>query len=293
MLSVTLHLVLLASLNPFLQDTLGNRDILLVSILVPTPSKPQNLPLLPDTGMPAISKTPALPTELSEAGIPREQSTTVSNPPDTADTVRTPLQPAVNAPARGAEETEQTLLLPAQPSPANWTEIEYETTGKSIGITSGQITRRYEVDSLGHYRLQSKSLNSPSDTPWALENEGLVTEGGLRPLVVYPASNDKPDFSSGLYQFMFSPPGGADNRLWGNDGLRLSGHTYRIVGMETLEVLSQGELRTVHLLLDPENPGEKWEVWLAVDYRYLPVRIRSTDASGKVSEQLAKSFSLE
>jgi hypothetical protein len=54
-----------------------------------------------------------------------------------------------------------------------------------------------------------------------------------------------------------------------------------------------GALRTWHIAKSAADGDEKTELWLAVDYRYLPVKIRQTDKDGTVTEQIATRFLLE
>lgn len=292
LISAILHLAALARFDKLPHNNLGNKDILLVSILAPAPENPHTIPLPAEADESTVQATSFAPTILPTETHRAFQDTS-NIAPIPIDTRPPPPQHSADTPfhSTGAEESAITPPMP-QP-PASWVEIEYEVVSDSAQQPfSGRTTQRYETDSLGRYRLQSSK--NTSESIWVLENEGVVTEEGLRPLSTQVTGNSRPDFSSRLfYQFMFSPPGGPDNRLWGIDGMRLSGHTYRILGMETLEVLTRGELRTVHLWLDPESPYPRKEVWLAVDYRYLPIRIRITDAAGKTSEQTARSFSLE
>ena len=48
-----------------------------------------------------------------------------------------------------------------------------------------------------------------------------------------------------------------------------------------------GELKTIHILHSGSNEEEKTELWLAIDYQYVPVKIRKIDSNGKVVEMQA------
>jgi len=66
-------------------------------------------------------------------------------------------------------------------------------------------------------------------------------------------------------------------------------YAYEAVGDETIATRF-GELRTWHVKT-PALPGEQaMELWLASDYRNLPVRIRFLDRKGEVFEQNAVEF---
>ncbi len=69
-------------------------------------------------------------------------------------------------------------------------------------------------------------------------------------------------------------------------------YAYETVGDETLATRF-GELRTWHVRT-PGLPGEQiMELWLASDYRNLPVRIRFLDRKGDVYEQNAVEFEVD
>ncbi|TSA40542.1 MAG: DUF3108 domain-containing protein, partial [Betaproteobacteria bacterium] len=66
----------------------------------------------------------------------------------------------------------------------------------------------------------------------------------------------------------------------------------RIVAEENLET-PLGSLKTVHLskLHDPGEEGT--EIWLGMDYHYLPVKIRQIDKHGDSAEQLISEIRYE
>lgn len=69
-------------------------------------------------------------------------------------------------------------------------------------------------------------------------------------------------------------------------------YAYEAVGDEKLATRF-GELRTWHVKT-PALPGEQaMELWLAVDYRNLPVRIRYLDRKGEVFDQNAVEFEID
>ena len=94
------------------------------------------------------------------------------------------------------------------------------------------------------------------------------------------------DELSYMYQFMFFPP--LDNNdIIITDGVLLQAYHFSNLG-EQLIPTKMGEIKTVHLFKDGE---EKIDLWLAVDYQYLPVKIRKTAKDSSFTEQTATRLS--
>ncbi len=110
-----------------------------------------------------------------------------------------------------------------------------------------------------------------------LDSEGRKSSAKLAPGVL--------DLLSFTYQFAFSLPEAGDIRIDLTNGRKLDSYRYRIVAEEPLET-PLGTLRTVHLakLRDPGEEGT--EIWLGMDYHYLPVKIRQIDKKGDSAEQV-------
>ena len=83
------------------------------------------------------------------------------------------------------------------------------------------------------------------------------------------------DLLSFMYQFMFSAPLNT-MQLHLTNGKKLSVYDYTFEGEETLET-KLGNINTVHISHDALEKEEKTELWLATEYRYLPVKIRKTE----------------
>jgi hypothetical protein len=67
-------------------------------------------------------------------------------------------------------------------------------------------------------------------------------------------------------------------------------YRYQVVGEETLET-GLGALRTLHLIRTPASGDGRFEIWLAINRHYLPVRILRTEESGLDGELLAERIS--
>jgi hypothetical protein len=69
-------------------------------------------------------------------------------------------------------------------------------------------------------------------------------------------------------------------------GKKLAIYDYSFEGEESLNI-KLGELKTIHIVHSGNNDEEKTELWLAIDYQYVPVKIRKIEKNGKVYEMVA------
>lgn len=99
------------------------------------------------------------------------------------------------------------------------------------------------------------------------------------------------DLLSFMYQFMFVPPL-QTMQLNITNAKKLGVYDYAFEGEEVITT-KMGDLNTVHLMRASAEGEKKTELWLAVDYQYVPVKIRETDSKGKVYALLAKSLNTE
>ncbi len=99
------------------------------------------------------------------------------------------------------------------------------------------------------------------------------------------------DLLSFMFQFMYEPPL-QTMQIWIADGKRLRLYDYIFEGEETLKT-EMGDLQTLHIANVKATSDEKTELWLAVDYRNLPVKIRKTEKDGSVIEQVITSLSTQ
>lgn len=103
-----------------------------------------------------------------------------------------------------------------------------------------------------------------------------------------PLPDGTQDFLSFMYQFMFTPPLNS-MQITMTNGKYLRTYTYSFEGEETITT-KLGDLKTLHLLKSGDNQ-EKTEVWLALDYQNIPVRVRKTEKDGEVLEQTVTTIS--
>jgi hypothetical protein len=98
-------------------------------------------------------------------------------------------------------------------------------------------------------------------------------------------SDNAQDFLSFMYQFMFVPPL-SNMQMTLTNGKKVAVYDYAFEGEETLK-LPFGEIKTYHIKHAKTDSEDKTELWLAMDYQYLPVKIRKTEKDGTVIEQVA------
>jgi Protein of unknown function (DUF3108) len=99
------------------------------------------------------------------------------------------------------------------------------------------------------------------------------------------------DRQSLWYYFMLSPPTDQDSEILLSDGAKISKFKMHLAKVEFLDT-NLGRLSTVHITLSNLDNNESIEMWLAPNYKYLPVKVRYSDSEGINSEQLVKTISL-
>jgi len=93
------------------------------------------------------------------------------------------------------------------------------------------------------------------------------------------------DILSFMYQFMFVPPL-QEMHVTLTNGRRVGEYEYTFEGEDSLVIADQ-TIQTVHIVHTRGDTDEKVELWLASDYRYVPVKIKKLEKNGMVIEQVA------
>jgi hypothetical protein len=96
--------------------------------------------------------------------------------------------------------------------------------------------------------------------------------------------NGTQDMLSFMYQFMFVPPL-TEMQITITNGRKLNQYTYRFEGEEEINT-GLGKIKTLHIAKNSDEGEDKLELWLAIDYHYLPIKIRKIDKDNKVYEQI-------
>jgi len=318
-ISAILHFFTLNGLNLSLPSLDINDDVVEVSLAPPV--------IKPDVKPPAPQPSAALPRPVKPRPAPKPEPVAATDqvPSPPASTEPEP------EPAAAEEPTElgKAPYVPLEDinakkfKPATFVETSFEG---SIYGTKGESHISYKVNPDGTYSIKSetelKGFTGLFFGKLQQASDGVMTENGLRPssYVYQYGSGDKKnrrasfdwtagkltmeaagkvktvdlpegtqDWLSFMYQFMFVPP--LDNmQLQVTDGKRLRQYDYTFEGEE--DIPSEiGIIRTIHIGKSSGDTDEKTEVWLGVDYNYLPVKIRKTEKDGKVIEQLVTRIS--
>ena len=90
------------------------------------------------------------------------------------------------------------------------------------------------------------------------------------------------DFMSFIYQLVLAPPAPGRHRMPITTGTRFEVYEIEVAGEQTIET-PLGALKALAVRQLPRPGAESIEIWLAADYRHLPVRIRHFDREGRYS----------
>lgn len=117
-------------------------------------------------------------------------------------------------------------------------------------------------------------------------NEHKVRLGRMPQQTTVELPADSQDVVSFMYQLALAPPAPGRIRFPFTRGARLDMVSFDVLPPETIDT-PLGRLRTIPVIQVRERDNESLAVWLATDYRNLPVRIRFYNRNGEVSgEQL-------
>ncbi len=117
-----------------------------------------------------------------------------------------------------------------------------------------------------------------------------LTDGGIQRRE-NPLAAGTQDLLSHLYQFGVIEKQ-ARFELMIATGKKYASYAYDLVGQETLATRF-GDVRTLHYRTPPMQGEQTMEIWLAPDYRNLPVRIRFIDRSGDIYDQNADEIDMD
>lgn len=208
------------------------------------------------------------------------------------------------APPYQRVNTEFAVFVNGEQRPAGSAKIEY------VRDTPDTYHLRWQVEGRGLLKLLYPSLEQVSEgevTPRGLKPQHYRYAFGSRSDKTYEASFDwetniislktskgeqrldlrvnTQDILSFMYQFMFVPPL-EEMHVTLTNGRRLGEYEYRFEGEDVLVIADQ-TIQTVHISHTRGDTDEKVELWLASDFRYVPVKIKKLEKNGMVIEQVA------
>jgi hypothetical protein len=314
LISLLLHVVLLGGLDLRLPDLPSAPSTMQVDMM-PAPL-PKPLP-------PAIKPKPKKAAPAAVPATPQDAAPAVEAPAETASSTLAEAGDAANPVLEEnepPEEVTEALPEPSKPDPVNYVEMDYEVKRGGQAGTLGRSHVLFKVHDENRYTLTSETEAQGLASLFisgklVQRSEGLVTEHGLQPqhffyqygnneakaqraeldwdnhtiamqsskgLVTQALPAGTQDLLSFMYQYMYQDPL-AQMQVAVTNGKRLRTYSYSFEGEEQVQT-RMGEIRALHIAKSTGN--EKTELWLAVDYRYLPIKIRKTDEDGTVLEQI-------
>lgn len=279
----------------------------------------------PRPAAPAAVRAPVTRPAATQATAPALPAITEATTTATAPAViETPAAPVVVASAAASSQpvVEATAPVPSFPRKG---QITYQLTMGSEHTLVGRTVQTWEFDGL-QYKLASRSESTGlvemfRPHRYVYQSEGRLTVAGLQPerfsasvrrgsrsdesIAVFdwneqrarigrlpqqssiglPAGSQ--DVVSFMYQFALFPPQPGRVVLPFTRGTRIDVVSFDVLPAETIDT-PLGRLRAIPVIQVRERGAESLAVWLATDYRNLPVRIRFFNRDGEFSgEQLA------
>lgn len=177
------------------------------------------------------------------------------------------------------------------------------SVSETVGIVELFRSQRHVYLSEGHFttaglrpekffmsrtrRGRTEAAQATFDWKGGMMKLGRVPD--QRDAVLAPESQDIVSF---MYQLALVPPRQGRMRLPVTNGSRFETYDLDVLEEERIET-PLGVLRALPVKQVPRPGSESIEVWLAIDYRHLPVKIRFFDRDGKpVGEQIVNDIQI-
>jgi hypothetical protein len=138
-----------------------------------------------------------------------------------------------------------------------------------------------------HYQFGSK-IDNFAVFDWESKKIITTTNGKISEFEMLEASQDMLSF---MYQFMFEPPL-AKMKIYITNGKNYKPYDYSYIGEEFIET-DVDKILTLHIAKFNYNNEERIDLWLAKDYKYLPIKIRKTEKDGSILDQSTKKIEIE
>ena len=266
---------------------------------------------------PVIAQTPVETPEPTAPQAPEPSSEPVATQPSTAAPAEPPEQAPPESPSR-----------PANPMPLQ-AQINFTLYKGSGGLSVGKVVQTWQVREQAYiltsiteatgifsfvkagklvqtsqgklgplglepaaYTIQRGQTESTTETAQFDRSTHmlLITSGGDKRNV--PLPEQAQDLLSFVYQLAVTAPQSGTIRMNITNARKLDQYDYQVIGEEFLET-PLGTLKTLRLS-KVRAPGEDGvDIWLGVDYSYLPVKVKLTDKHGDSVEQVANQITLQ
>lgn len=264
----------------------------------PTPS-PQVAAAPPQVFFPSLESIIA-DAQVPEPEMPAESAAVAAEPPVAAATPAPAALPARNLPSKGR--------------------ITYILYLGGDQFSVGKAVQSWEVEG-DHYKLGSVAETTGIAELFRSQrlnyiSAGKITAHGLRPqtflmsrtrrgrteaaravfdwdsakimlgrapdqrMLALPANSQ--DLISFMYQFSLAPPQPGRTRVSITNGSRLETYELEVLAQEKIDT-PLGVLSALPIKQVRQTGDESIEVWLATEYRYLPVKVRFIDREGNLS----------
>ena len=138
-----------------------------------------------------------------------------------------------------------------------------------------------------HYQFGSK-IDNLAVFDWESKKIIITVNGNKSEVEMQEGSQD---MLSVMYQFMFEPPL-TKMKLYVTNGKNYKPYDYAYVGDEIIET-DVDKIETMHIAKFNYTNEERIDLWLAKDYRFIPVKIRKTEKDGSILDQSAKKIEIE
>jgi len=247
----------------------------------------------------AADAAEAIPAVAAPDGLPVIEAEPAGLPPAEAEAAGPPLNPL---PPRldlrfqvryGLARGEQTLLWVNEGERYTLTSVASATglagvfyRGHFVQTSRGRITPRGLVpeefwDQRGDKRSSAR-FDSANDTLTLMPAKGAPRH--------FAYQGEVQDALSLFFQLaLTAPPPVGQLTYTVFNGKKLRNYTYEVRGEASLET-ALGPLRTLHLARQAGSDG-RFEIWLAIDRHYLPVRVLRSDDTGSEMELVLLSIS--
>ena len=205
--------------------------------------------------------------------------------------------------------------------------IDYDVRRSLDGSPVGEAKTVYLFDQNNRYSLRNEveAKGFVSLFYWnklVQTSEGLVSPDGLKPTnyhyqfgskidnlalfdweskkiitTVNGKSNEydllegSQDMLSFMYQFMFEPPL-TKMKIYITNGKNYKSYDYAYIGDELIETEAD-KIISMHIAKFNYSNEERIDLWLAKDFRYIPIKIRKTEKDGSILDQTAKKIETE